>query len=273
MALIVVPTPIGNLGDMTERALEVLRTADLILCEDTRHSGPVLARWGVKAAKLSCQKFNERARVEEVLDRLRRGESLALISDAGTPGVSDPGALMVKAVIDAGLDVDVLPGATAFVPALVLSGLPTQPFVFLGFPPDKSAQRLAWLAPWASVPATLIFYLSPHKAARQLPQLSEILGPRDAALCRELTKLHQEVRREPLDQLAQSVGDLRGELCLVVGPPRGGTVAEPDWKPEALALRGEGQTVKDAARLIEQRYGVAKNEVKAYLMSGQGEEE
>lgn len=269
MALILVPTPVGNLDDMTPRAVEVLKSADLILCEDTRHSGAVLARWGVESRKMSYQKFNERSRMDEVLTLLKSGATVALISDAGTPAISDPGQLLVAEAVAAGLEVDCLPGATAFVPALVMSGFPTQPAVFLGFPPDKEGERLRWLAPWVDVPATLVLYLSPHKAVKQLAHLVSILGPRPACVAREISKKFGEVLRGTLFDLAQRA-EWRGELVLVVAPPVAGAVVVPDWEPEALALRGQGQSVKDVTRAMEERYGVRANEVKKLLLAQNG---
>lgn len=271
MALTLVPTPIGNLGDMTPRAIDVLREADLVLCEDTRHSGPVLAKWGVTAQKRSYQKFNERARVDEILALLKEGKKIALISDAGTPGVSDPGSILVEAAVEAGFEVDCLPGATAFVPALVLSTFPTHPALFLGFVPDSSGDRQKWIAPWADQYATLIAYLSPHKAQKHLAHLAALLGPRRACVARELSKVHQEVVRGTLESLA-AVPDWRGELCLVIAPPLPDACVTPDWRPLALELRAQGRSVKDVVRQMEEAYGVRANDVKKLLMKGAEDE-
>lgn len=266
MPLVVIPTPIGNLGDVTLRALDELRSAGLVLCEDTRHSGPILEKWGVTAPRMSYQKFNERARVDEVLRRLADGQKIALISDAGTPGISDPGAVVIRAAIENGFPVDVLPGATAFVPALLLSGLEPQPFVFVGFLPDKEGERDEVLNRWRNVGVTTVFYLSPHKAFRHLSDMARLWGPRRAALAREISKIHQEVRRGDLQALAESVADgVKGELVLVVE----GVLPEPDardWQEEALALRQNGLSVKEiSARLASG--AVTKNEIKEWLIA------
>lgn len=267
MALIVVPTPVGNLGDMTQRAIDVLQSADVILCEDTRHSGILCTRWNISAPRLSYQKFNEKARQQEILDRLAKGQIVALVSDAGTPGISDPGALIIAAAIDAGFDVDVLPGATAFVPALLLSGLTPHPFLFAGFLPDGTGDRRKEIERWKSLEATLIFYLSPHKALRHVKDLLELLGDRKAALIREISKVHQESRRGTLSQLASSLEEgVKGELVLVV--ERCLEEPEPqDWRPHAMELLRSGLSVRDVTDRITGELKVSRNDVKRWLMA------
>lgn len=268
MPLILIPTPIGNMGDITLRALEELKSADLIACEDTRHSGLLLSRYGVKRPLLSYQKFNEQARVDELLARLAKGEKVAVISDAGTPGMSDPGSVILKAAVEAGLPVDVLPGATAFVPAVLLSGLTPQPFSFVGFLSDQKGERVAALQKLQGHPYTMVFYLSPHKAAKQLEDFLAVLGDRRAALVREISKVYQEARRGSLSEILASVAEgVKGELVLVVeGRAAEEAPSDGDWQPEALRLRAEGLPVKRIAAELAERFGAPKNKIKSWLL-------
>ena len=228
--LLVVATPIGNLGDITLRALEALAGVDAIACEDTRVTAKLLARHGIRRPLIAYQEHNA-ARIEpQLLRRMAAGERVALVSDAGTPLISDPGAGLVKAAIDAGLEVVALPGPSAALAALAISGLPAERFLFAGFPPAKSGERRRFLAGLAAVPATLILYEAPHRLAESLADMAATLGDRPAAVARELTKLHEEVLRGGLADLARrlAMGDPpRGEIVVVVGPP-----------PEAEAGRG-----------------------------------
>ena len=272
MPLILIPTPIGNLGDITLRALEELKNADLIACEDTRHSGLLLNHYGIKKPLLSYQKFNEQSRVDEILSRLARGERVAVISDAGTPGMSDPGEIALKAAIEAGFPVDVLPGATAFVPAVLLSGLVPQPFSFVGFLPDAKGERTAALEKLKSHPFTMVFYLSPHKAAKQMEDFLSVLGDRPCALVREISKVYQEARRGTLSTVLASLDDgVKGELVLVVAPaPADETPSDDAWQEEALALREAGEPVKKIAEELAAKYAVPKNRIKAWLLNEGG---
>lgn len=184
MPLILIPTPIGNMGDITLRALEELKSADLIACEDTRHSGLLLSRYGVKRPLMSYQKFNEQARVDELLARLAKGEKIAVISDAGTPGMSDPGYVILKAAVEAGLPVDVLPGATAFVPAVLLSGLEPHPFSFVGFLSDQKGERVAALEKLKGHPYTMVFTsrrTRPRSSSKTSSPCSATAAPRSCA--------------------------------------------------------------------------------------------
>ncbi len=219
--LTLVPTPIGNLEDITLRALRVLREADAILCEDTRTTGQLLHLLGVEARGrlLAHHQHNEHVAVPALLTRLTNGQKLALVSDAGTPAISDPGFLLTRAARQAGLRVECLPGPTAFVPALVQSGLPADRFIFEGFLPLKKGRqtRLRELTPEVR---TLVFYESPHRLIRTLTDLAAAFGPdRPAAVCRELTKLHEETRNGPLAELAAhyTAHPPKGEIVVVVG--------------------------------------------------------
>ncbi|WP_371329385.1 16S rRNA (cytidine(1402)-2'-O)-methyltransferase, partial [Roseomonas sp. TAS13] len=219
-------TPIGNLGDLSPRAVAALKGADAILCEDTRVTGPMLARQGVGTSLIPLHDHNEASMVPRLLERLRGGARLALVSDAGTPLVSDPGFRLTRAAIDSGLPVTAIPGPNAALVALTLSGLPPHPFLFHGFLPAKAAARTVEIGRIAGLErsglrATLILYESPHRLAESLAALAEGLGPdRPAAVARELTKRFEEVRRASLGELAThyAVHAPRGEIVLVIGP-------------------------------------------------------
>lgn len=268
MPLILIPTPIGNMGDITLRALEELKNADLIACEDTRHSGMLLKRYGIGRPLLSYQKFNERSRADEILARLAKGERVAVISDAGTPGMSDPGEIVLKAALDAGYPVDVLPGPTAFVPAVLLSGLAPQPFTFYGFLPDARGERVSALERLARHPFTLVFYLSPHKAAAHARDVLDAFGDRLCALMREISKVYQEARRGALSEVLKTLDDgVKGELTLVVeGAREAETPPDDAWQTEALKRREVGEPVKKIAEELAALYAAPKNRIKSWLL-------
>ena len=217
--LYLVPTPVGNLGDITLRALELLKTADLVLAEDTRTTGMLLKHYDIKARLQSHHKFNEHQTAEAVAERLAASdETVALVSDAGTPGISDPGFMLVRACVAREVEVQCLPGATAFVPALVSSGLPCERFAFEGFLPQKKG-RATRLAALAEEPRTMIIYESPYRVARTLRQLAEAFGSdRRCAACREISKLHEECVRGTLEEVAAhfEANEPRGEFVLIV---------------------------------------------------------
>jgi 16S rRNA (cytidine1402-2'-O)-methyltransferase len=218
--LLVVSTPIGNLGDLSPRAREALAGADLIACEDTRHTGLLLSRLGVKARLVSYHEHNERARVPALLGALAEGKTVALVSDAGTPLVSDPGFVLVRAAVEAGAMIQAIPGPSAPLAALVVSGLPPLPFTFAGFAPQKLGKRRTFFARLAALEHTVIFYESPHRLGASLADAATAFGDRPAIVARELTKLHEEVRRGTLTELAAAFADdkPRGEIVVVVGP-------------------------------------------------------
>lgn len=213
-----VPTPVGNLEDITYRALRVLKEADLILAEDTRTTGILLKHFEIKKAMLSYHKFNEHQTVAGVVGRLEAGETIAVVSDAGTPGISDPGFLVAREAIKAGVEVVCLPGATAFVPALVASGLPCDRFCFEGFLPPKKG-RVTRLAALAEESRTLIFYESPHRLLKTLVQFSEVFGAgRQVAVCREISKIHEETVRGTLGEVVAHFSETepRGEIVIIL---------------------------------------------------------
>ena len=261
--LTLVPTPIGNLEDITLRALRVLREADVIACEDTRTSSVLLRHYGIEKPLTSFHLHNENEKTPALLERLRAGENVAVISDAGTPGISDPGWILLKRAVDEGLEVDVLPGASAVIPAVVMSGLSPQPFMFLGFPPEKSGERVRLLESVREFRGTLCFYLSPHKAEKHILSMLEVLGNRRASLVREVSKVFQEVIRGDIQSILARVRDgVKGELVLVVEG-----LAEPvndSWKPEAEQMLKEGLSVKDIVNKLAGR--VPKNEVKKFVI-------
>ena len=216
--LYIVPTPVGNLGDMTPRAIEVLKAVDLVLAEDTRTSGILMKHFGIATRMASHHKFNEHETSTELVGRLAAGATMALISDAGTPAISDPGFMLVRECRKAGIEVETLPGATAFVPALVNSGLPCERFAFEGFLPQKKG-RATRLAELAQEPRTMIFYESPLRLVKTLEQLAEAFGAeRQALVSREISKLHNTTNNGTLAQLCQFFNENppRGEIVIVV---------------------------------------------------------
>ncbi|MEP7271643.1 MAG: 16S rRNA (cytidine(1402)-2'-O)-methyltransferase [Acidobacteriota bacterium] len=220
MPLYLVATPIGNLEDITLRALRVLREVDLIACEDTRHTGRLLSHFGITTPTISYHEHNERSRADELVDRLIRGQSVAVVSDAGTPGISDPAYRVVVAAIERALEVIPIPGASALIAGLVASGLPSDSFLFAGFLPPKRNARRDRLTQLKALPSTLIFYEAPHRIRHTLSDAAEILGDRRAVVCRELTKMHEEFVRGTLGELRDGFGERepRGEMTLVIAP-------------------------------------------------------
>ena len=216
--LYLVATPIGNLGDISQRALETLRQADAVASEDTRYTGLLLKRFGIAKPQLSLHEHNERQATEKVIALLREGQTVALVTDAGTPGISDPGFVLVQRCIEEGLPFTMVPGPAAFVMALVLSGLPTHSFTFRGFPPRRPGPRRRFLAVDAQSPHTLIFYESPHRIAALLEDAIAVYGNRRAALANELTKLFERVERGRLSELRAALDGQapRGEYVLVI---------------------------------------------------------
>ncbi len=216
--LYVVPTPVGNLEDMTFRAIRILKEVDLILAEDTRTSGVLLKHFDVKNAMLSHHKFNEHQTVERIVERIKGGEQVALISDAGTPGISDPGFLIVRECVRNGIEVQCLPGATAFVPALVASGLPDERFCFEGFLPQKKG-RATRLAQLQDEVRTMVFYESPYRLVKTLTQFAEVFGAeRKVAVCREISKVHEESVRGTLAEVIAHFqqSEPKGEIVIVL---------------------------------------------------------
>ena len=260
--LYVVATPIGNLGDMTLRAIALLARADAVLCEDTRHSRTLLSHYGVGTPTRPYHEHNAAKERPRVLADLAAGQRIALISDAGTPLVSDPGWKLVREAIDAGHRVEALPGASATLTALAVGGMPTDAFLFAGFLPPKTVGRRTRIAELAAVPATLVFFEAPSRVGEALADLAAVLGPRPAALARELTKLHEEVRRAPLDELAAALhgAAIKGEAVILVGPPQQGEVGDGVIAAN-LETALASMSLRDAAKAVADALGVPKSRV------------
>ncbi len=274
--LLVCATPIGNLGDVTLRVLDALRDADVIEAEDTRVTRKLLARFDIHTAMEAYHAKNLEARTPAVVERVRRGETVALVSDAGMPGVSDPGAALVAACVDAGLPVEVLPGASAIVTALVASGLPTHAFYFGGFLPRKAGECRRALEKLRDLDATLVFYESPRRAAETLAAVAAVLPGRPAAVARELTKVFEEVARGPVEQLAEELAarELKGEVVLLVGPPerkQAPASPEPEVVRRMVASHvASGMSRKDAIRAVATETGMGRNAVYAIALGDGG---
>ena len=266
MPLTLVPTPIGNLEDITLRALKVLRSADLIACEDTRTSSILLRHYNINKPLTSFHVHNENQKLNFLLEKLKAGEKIAVISDAGTPGISDPGWILLKHAINEGIETDVLPGASAVLPAVLLSGINPQPFLFLGFPPEKSGARKNFFNDIKNFPFTLCFYISPHKAEKNISEMLEIFGDRKAALAREISKIYQEVQRENLSGILNFLkGGVKGELVLTVEGFKKDFISD-EWQSEAEKMLKNSESVKNIVNVIENKYNIPKNEIKKYLL-------
>jgi 16S rRNA (cytidine1402-2'-O)-methyltransferase len=266
VTLVLVGTPIGNLEDLPPRAVRTLAEADVVLCEDTRRTGRLLQAAGVSAKKLiAVHDHNEAGQIGMVLDRLRNGELVAVVSDAGMPGLSDPGERLVRAAADEGFEVQVVPGPSAAVTGLVASGLPTGRFVFEGFLPRSGSGRTERLAALADERRTIVLYEAPHRIVRTLTDLASALGgDRRVALARELTKLHEETWRGTLAEALVRAGDIepRGEYVVVVDGADAPPVAGDDELAAAVArLVSEGCSTRDAVAEVANVYGVPKRRV------------
>jgi 16S rRNA (cytidine1402-2'-O)-methyltransferase len=265
--LVLVSTPIGNLGDLSARAREILDVCDVILCEDTRRTGRLLAAMDIHTRTEPLHEHNEDARIASVLERLRANRMIALVSDAGTPLVSDPGYRLVRAAIEAELPVTAIPGPNAAVTALVLSGLPPLPFMFLGFPPPKQAARRAAFsglraAERAGLSATFVWHEAPHRLLETLADLQAVFGDRSAAVARELTKRFETVERGKVSTLSDlfTREPPRGEITLLIGPPETDDPEDLDGRLRAALAT---QTVKDAAALVSTATGLPRKLVYA----------
>lgn len=283
--LYMVGTPIGNLGDMSPRVAEAFRAADAICCEDTRVTSKLLAHLGISKTLIRCDENVIVQRAPELVDRLLAGETLAFASDAGMPSVSDPGQVLVDAARDAGVEVQVIPGPSACVTALVASGISCEHFFFEGFLPRKHGERVRRLSELACVPGALLFYESPHRAAASLQAIAQVFPKRRVALCRELTKLHEEVLRDVAPALLETVlarGEMRGEMVIVVAPPDSdemtGIAVQVDALDQqellaediACALEAE-EPASAIAKRLSQKYSLRKREVYARVLAMQEE--
>lgn len=270
MPLVIVPTPVGNLGDMTLRGLDALKNADVIACEDTRHTLKLLNHFGIKKQLISYHEHNETTRACSLIARIERGDTVALVSDAGTPGLSDPGGVIIRAVIERGLPYDVLPGANALLPALLLAGMDMDNFYFAGFLKGRTEEKKKQLADIKDIKSPLVFYMSPHKLLRELDLMGGVLGDRNAALVREISKIHQETLRATLLTFRSTVPEekIRGEfVCVVEGCCVTQAEADPSvWQEEAVRLCTAGESTKNVANLLSVRYCIPRNRVKRYIL-------
>ena len=269
-----VATPIGNLADISRRALETLEAIDLIACEDTRHTGRLLNHFNIKKKLVSYHEHNEQARAEEFAKLLIQGKSIAVVSDAGTPAISDPALKIVQKAHEIGAKVVAIPGAVAFVNALVVSGLPTDSVFFGGFLPSKKTDRRKRLSETKAIPATLCFYETPHRLSKSLIDCLEILGNRKAAVVRELTKLHEEIVLGNLEELTEkfSAGDARGEIVLVINRAEISDfnlqISNEKSLPERVAeLEKEGVDRKLALKRAAKEFGVPRSEAYRILQT------
>lgn len=265
--LYIVSTPIGNLADITHRALDTLRAVDLIAAEDTRHTRKLLSHYDIHKPLVSYHEHNARQRGGELLEKIASGRSVALVTDAGTPGVSDPGRLLIEAALQRGIEPVAIPGPTALISAMVVSGLSTHSFVFLGFPPARGTERKRFFEKHADLAMTLILYESPKRLAKTLKDMLASWGERRVAVARELTKVHEEIFRGSISEaLNHFTGETRGELTVVVegagpGSDLGSQAPCSTWKDELKALLLGGLSSKEAASAVAARFNLSRKAV------------
>ncbi len=260
-----VATPIGNLDEVTYRAIEVLKSVDLIAAEDTRHTAILLGKYGIKTRTVAYHKFNEKSAVDGLIDLLKEGKSIAVVSDAGMPAVSDPGHVLIDAAIQNGVEFTVVSGACAGVNALVLSGLDTRAFAILGFLPEKNIDRVRYVEPYKAMPCTLVFYSAVHDIKKDLRFLYEQLGARKVAVCREMTKLYETVTRGTLGEDMDIVE--KGEFAIVVEGVTHNPLCFLTVEEHIKHYVDGGDTVKDAVKKVAQDRHVAKSEIYKIALS------
>lgn len=272
--LYLIATPIGNLEDITHRAVRLLGEVEVIACEDTRHTKKLLNHYGINTRTISYHEHNERERSRELIERLRSGADVAVVSDAGTPGISDPGFRLARIAINSGVQVVPVPGASALISALVASGLPTDEFFFCGFLPARSGARRARLAQLRSLPATLIFYEGPHRIAATLKDALEILGERQAVVARELTKMHEEIARGSLSELTarfSSPENARGEMVLIIDrtvmPNETGSQSDATVSALVAEFESNGLDHRAALKKAARELGLSRDEAYRRLAS------
>lgn len=293
--LIIVGTPIGNLGDLTPRVAQAFEAADAICCEDTRVTSKLLAHLGISRPLVRCDENVIASRSPELIGRMLAGDVIAFASDAGMPSVSDPGQVLVDAAREAGVDVEVIPGPSACVTALVASGIPCEHFYFEGFLPRKHGERVRRLSQLAAIPGALLFYESPHRVAASLEAVAEVFPTRQVALCRELTKLHEEVLRAQAPYLLEQVrerGELKGEMVLVVAPPSeeelaafafmmpgaaagaaGAVDVDEALQKDIQDALAQGEPASAIAKRLSQRYSLKKRAVYERVLAAQGQKD
>lgn len=273
--LYIVATPIGNLGDITQRAIQILKDVDVIAAEDTRHTQKLLQHYGISTKTTSYHEHNEEQRSEELFARLKDETDIAIVSDAGTPGINDPGFRLVRLAVENDIQVVSVPGPSALVTALVASGLPTDEFFFGGFLPARSSSRRKRLSEMRNVPGTLIFYEAPHRLGSTLKDAAEILGERQAVVARELTKLHEELRRGALSELAKHYSGnerVRGEIVLLIDRNRGEVIGSRSIDNTAISnlvaqFESEGVDHRAALKKAARELGISRAEAYRRLMA------
>ena len=258
--LYLIPTPIGNLDDITVRSLNTLKTVDVILCEDTRDTSLLLSHYDIKKKLISCHEYNEDKIIDNVISMLKDGLNIGLVTDQGTPIISDPGYIVSKSVIDAGYNVVSLPGATAFVPALTMSGIEPSPFMFYGFLNSKNSKQIEELKSLKDYKYTIIFYEAVHRIKNTLENMLEVFGDRNIAVCRELSKIHEEVCRDKISNIIPLVDSMKGEFVIVVeGNKDIIDYSNLDILEHVKIYLDDGMSEKDAIKLVARERGVAKS--------------
>lgn len=259
-SLYLIPTPIGNLDDITFRALKTLETVDFVLCEDTRETGKLLNKYNIKKKLVSCHEFNEDKIKSNVIDELKNGKNIGLVTDQGTPIISDPGYIIAREVINCGYNVISLPGATAFVPALTSSGISPSPFIFYGFLNAKNSKQKKELESLKNLKYTMIFYEAPHRLKDTLSNMLEVFGDRNISINREISKIHEEICRGKISELVDLVDDMKGEFVVIVE----GNTEVVDYSHLTVAEHikiylDDGISEKDAIKLVAKERNVAKS--------------
>jgi len=270
--LYIVSTPIGNLDDITFRAIETLKKVDYIACEDTEHSLKLLNHYGIKKPLISYWSEKEKVRAEEIIEKINSGHSVALITDAGTPGISDPGTVVIRRAIEEGIDLIPIPGATALITALSISGLSTEEFTFIGFLPVKQTQRRKKLLEMSSEKRTLVFYEAPHRILQSLDDMLEVFGDRKVCITRELTKMFEEVLRGNISEVIERLENskIAGEYVIVVEGASQGTQSFEEALEEVKELMKKGKGRKEAVKIVAELYGLSKKELYEKSLKEQG---
>ena len=258
-SLYLIPTPIGNLDDITVRSLNVLKTVDELLCEDTRDTGLLLSHYGIKKKLVSCHEFNEEKMIDYVVSKLKEGYNLGLVTDQGTPIISDPGYIVSRGVIEAGYNVISLPGATAFVPALTSSGIEPSPFLFYGFLNNKNSKQIEELKSLKDYPFTIIIYEAVHRIKNTLENMLDVLGDRKICICRELSKIHEEFTRGTISEILPLVDEMKGEFVIVVEGNHDVTDYSNLDVYEHVKMYLDDMSEMDAIKKVAKERGVAKS--------------
>jgi len=273
--LFVVATPIGNLEDVTARALRILREASLIAAEDTRRTAHLLARYAITTPTTSLHEHNETTKASSLIQRLQKGDSIALVSDAGTPTVSDPGQRLIRMAVDAGIRVEAIPGPSAILATLAASGIAAETFTFLGFPPTRSNARKQWFAEVQAAGRPVVFFEAPHRIVKTLEELQETVGNRNVSVGRELTKAHEELVRGQISEVLERLGEPKGEFTVIVDIGQtpdilaGDRPSPPEIAREFGHLTDNGRTSRrGAVRALAERYGLSPNAVYAAIEEG-----